>query len=156
MKKVKRLKEGGFTKEQEEWLGGADRTDPYILARMRKAVPDAPKSEKKAEPKAEPKAETEIKTETKQGKNPNIDAATREQALYENAPRFIAKGYSSRSINPDRLVRKDILNELNNKFDAVAYNINPEYKDAGYKKGGKVSSASKRADGCAVRGKTRA
>jgi hypothetical protein len=29
------------------------------------------------------------------------------------------------------------------------------YKDAGYKKGGKVSSASKRADGCAVRGKTK-
>jgi hypothetical protein len=152
MKKVKRFQEGGFTKEQEEWLGGADRTDPYILARMRKAVPDAPKSEKKSEPKTE----AEIKTETKQGKHPKIDAATREKALYENAPRFIAKGYSSRSINPDRLVRKDILNELNNKFDAVAYNINPEYKDAGYKKGGKISSASKRADGCAVRGKTRA
>lgn len=30
------------------------------------------------------------------------------------------------------------------------------YKNAGYKKGGKVSSASSRADGCAVRGKTRA
>ena len=29
------------------------------------------------------------------------------------------------------------------------------YKDAGFKKGGKVSSASKRADGCAIRGKTR-
>jgi hypothetical protein len=29
------------------------------------------------------------------------------------------------------------------------------YKDAGYKKGGKVSSASRRADGCAIRGKTR-
>ena len=151
MKKVKRFQEGGFTKEQEEWLGGADRTDPYILARMRKAVPDAPKAEKKAEPKAE----AEIKTETKQGKHPKIDAATREKALYENAPRFIAKGYSSRSINPDRLVRKDILNEFNNKFDAVAYNIDPEYKDAGYKKGGSVSSASKRADGCAVRGKTK-
>ena len=31
-----------------------------------------------------------------------------------------------------------------------------QYDDAGYKKGGKISSASKRADGCAVRGKTRA
>jgi hypothetical protein len=28
-------------------------------------------------------------------------------------------------------------------------------KDEGYKAGGKVSSASKRGDGCAVRGKTR-
>jgi general stress protein YciG len=30
------------------------------------------------------------------------------------------------------------------------------YQDAGYKKGGSVSSASKRADGCAIRGKTKA
>jgi hypothetical protein len=29
------------------------------------------------------------------------------------------------------------------------------YADEGYKSGGSVSSASKRADGCAVRGKTR-
>ena len=29
------------------------------------------------------------------------------------------------------------------------------YQEAGYKKGGKASSASKRADGCAQRGKTR-
>jgi len=29
------------------------------------------------------------------------------------------------------------------------------YEYAGYKKGGKVGSASKRADGCAVRGKTK-
>jgi rubrerythrin len=30
------------------------------------------------------------------------------------------------------------------------------YQNAGYKTGGSVSSASKRADGCAIRGKTRA
>jgi hypothetical protein len=30
------------------------------------------------------------------------------------------------------------------------------YQNAGYKVGGSVSSASKRADGCAIRGKTRA
>ena len=30
------------------------------------------------------------------------------------------------------------------------------YQNAGYKHGGSVSSASKRADGCAIRGKTRA
>jgi hypothetical protein len=32
-----------FSEAQEKWLGGADRTDPYILARMRSAVPDEPK-----------------------------------------------------------------------------------------------------------------
>ena len=41
-RKVRKFQEGGFTPEQEAWLGGADRTDPYILARMRSAVPDRP------------------------------------------------------------------------------------------------------------------
>jgi hypothetical protein len=148
MKKVKRFQEGGFTKEQEEWLGGADRTDPYILARMRKAVPDKPKAEKKDEPT--------IKTETKQGKNPNIDAATREKALRENAPVFLHKR-KTKSITPDSFVRRDILNQFpNSESGLIRRYTSTEYDDAGYKKGGKVSSASKRADGCAVRGKTRA
>ena len=51
IKKVKRFSAGGFSEAQEKWLGGADRTDPAILARMRKAVPDEAKEEpKKAEP----------------------------------------------------------------------------------------------------------
>lgn len=37
---TKRFQEGGFTPEQEAYLGEADRTDPYILARMRRAVPN--------------------------------------------------------------------------------------------------------------------
>ena len=36
--KVKKFAEGGFTTEEEKWLGGADRTDPIILARMRSAL----------------------------------------------------------------------------------------------------------------------
>jgi hypothetical protein len=39
-RKMRKFAAGGFTREQEEWLGGADRTDPYILARMRDAHPD--------------------------------------------------------------------------------------------------------------------
>ena len=44
MRKTRRFDVGGstFSPEQEKWLGGADRTDPYILARMRRAVPDSP------------------------------------------------------------------------------------------------------------------
>jgi hypothetical protein len=150
MKKVKRFQEGGFTKEQEEWLGGADRTDPYILARMRRAVPDAPKSE----PKVEPKVEPTIKTETKQGQNRMIDDATRLKAVREKAPRYIVKGRSPKSINSDRLVRRDILNQFpDSKSGEVG--TTTEYDDAGYKKGGKVKSASTRGDGCAKRGKTK-
>jgi hypothetical protein len=43
-KKMRRFEEGGLSKAQEEYLGGADRTDPYIMARMRRAVPDEPKA----------------------------------------------------------------------------------------------------------------
>ena len=47
----------------------------------------------------------------------------------------------------------------NRPFNAATKEHNEKVKklkeDAGYKKGGKVSSASKRADGCAVRGKTK-
>ena len=150
MKKAKRFNEGGFTKEQEEFLGGADRTDPYILARMRQKFPDAPKAESKTEPKFE--------TETKQGENSRIDAATRLKAVREKAPRYISKGIGAKSINPDRLVRKDILNQFPESKSGEVRSIPSEayeYDDAGYKKGGKVSSASKRADGCAIKGKTR-
>ena len=44
--KVRKFAEGGFTTEEEKWLGGADRTDPFILARMKSAMgnkkPSAP------------------------------------------------------------------------------------------------------------------
>jgi len=46
-RKMRKFAEGGFSAAQEEWLtrGGQspDRTDPYILARMRSAVPDEAK-----------------------------------------------------------------------------------------------------------------
>jgi len=45
-----------FSEAQEKWLGGADRTDPYILARMKSAVPDEPK---KAAPAPTPTPEKE-------------------------------------------------------------------------------------------------
>ena len=41
------------------------------------------------------------------------------------------------------------------KQDAVDANARKKISDMGYKKGGSVGSASKRADGCCVKGKTR-
>ena len=46
---------------------------------------------------------------------------------------------------------KDKLQDMKNKKAAEKYEATKEYK-----KGGSVGSASKRADGCAMRGKTRA
>jgi len=43
--KVKKYADGGtvFSDEETKWLGGADRTDPIILARMRAALGNTPK-----------------------------------------------------------------------------------------------------------------
>lgn len=71
MKKAKRYDGGGrtFSAEQEAWLGGADRTDPYILARMERAVPtkapvvDSVKPKTRAEVEAENSASEASKSE---------------------------------------------------------------------------------------------
>ena len=41
------------------------------------------------------------------------------------------------------------------KQDAIDANARKKISDMGYKKGGSVGSASKRADGCCIKGKTR-
>jgi hypothetical protein len=206
MKKAKRFQDGGvadenFTAAQLEFLGGADRTDPYILARMRKAAPDAPK-------------ETVTKREsfdTSEGQNKNISDETRARAMKsvstDEAPAAKPKKTAPAKTAPAKTeVKKEVVVEktkeepkkttkstipadfgkvsLPKSFSASGGNTEPKkstarlspvslpdplakfkrqkgdkdtaYSDAGYKKGGMVLSASKRADGCAIRGKTRA
>ena len=52
------------TPEQLKWLGGADKTDPIILARMRSAVPNAPAAPAPAAPAAAPAATPVAESET--------------------------------------------------------------------------------------------
>jgi hypothetical protein len=205
-KKMKRFQDGGvadenFTPAQLEFLGGADRTDPYILARMRSKFPDAPKEMQQKESFA-----------TAEGQNKNIGDDVRARAMKsistDTAPvakpkktapakTVPAKAEVKKEVvvekakeEPKKTVRKTIPSDfgkvsLPKSFAASGRNTEPKkstarlspvdislpdplakfkkqkssevaYSDAGYKKGGMVSSASKRADGCAVRGKTRA
>ena len=200
MKKVKRFQEGGFTKEQEEWLGGADRTDPYILARMRKAVPDAPKAaakEDSGELRDETGEKSKIRRNTETGELYSTEASFK--PTVKNSP--VAETKKPVAVKTTEVVVEKTKEEpkkttkstvpadfgkvsLPKSFSASGGNTEPKkstarlspvslpdplakfkktksdkdtaYSDAGYKKGGMVSSASKRADGCAVRGKTRA
>ena len=85
-----------FSEAQEKWLGGADRTDPYILARMRKAVPDEPKAEPKAEPKEEIKP-TVIESSEETG---NKGTATKSESKSESKPAPKAKAASFESNFP--------------------------------------------------------
>lgn len=187
-KKVRKFQEGGFTKEQEEYLGGADRTDPYILARMRKAVPDRPM--------AKPSVDTgELRDET--GKVSNIKRNMETGELYnsdikrnmetgeyyrtslsekptsvtpkksEQSTKVASK--SSENLDFDETGRKsDIENLREQKRESTRGIRSKANREADLerqrestrgirtmKKGGEVKSASKRADGCCVRGKTK-
>lgn len=213
-KKVRRFQEGGtadedFTADQLKFLGGADRTDPFILYRMRQKFPDAPKETVK---------ETVTKKEsfdTAEGQNKNISDETRARAMksVESTPApkpkrtapaktEVAKSEPEKEVikeKPKASTDNAYLNRSRAVTDSVKKtageftklrNYNPLAKlgdlaegissrvsrftketpaeqaekfrsrsmtaEKGMKAGGKVSSASKRADGCAVRGKTRA
>jgi len=188
---MRKFQDGGvadedFTADQLKFLGGADRTDPYILARMRRAAPDAPKTAK-----LDTKVDTgEIKDEF--GEKSSIRKNTETGELYDTAPSIskeIKKTPVKNTPKPIQSKKTDI-NEMPEKLRAPDYKVSnsvrlpnkPNIKanldrkmaerkkvsntmdsamdysntESTFKSGGKVSSASKRADGCAVRGKTRA
>ena len=222
MKKMKRFQNGGtadenFTAAQLEFLGGADRTDPYILARMRKAAPDAPKAAPDAQKAAAKVDSSEMRDET--GKVSSIKRNTETGDLYDTESSFkpmvknspvkeekkpVAVKPTVEKTEPKKKdfnlspvvtpasvgattgakLGKQISDDFSNvslpkSFKEAGGNTKPtrstakltpvdvsipdplkKYKkqssSAGLKKGGMVSSASRRGDGIAIRGKTRA
>jgi hypothetical protein len=219
-KKVKRFQEGGFSAEQEEWLGGADRTDPYILARMRKAVPDAPKTRfettsgqnknisddvreralrsvmaddspagktgygeqnelpepvKKSVTKTTVAVAKPVAKETAQEYKDRMKKLTAKQGLQRVEPEAVIPGprmIASLLKSGAKFLGKDKLREYTmDEFERMTPKLSREMlklgrepaklsmkKGGAVKKmasGGKVSSASKRGDGCAIRGKTK-
>jgi len=132
-KKMRKFEEGGLSKAQEEWLGGADRSDPIIMARMRKAVPDEPKAAPKAESKSEmgPTKKTTVQEFRESIKKPF-------KGLGEHQAKVQSEAESMQG-------KTSLAKKLREKAGITSY-----------KSGGSVkSSASRRADGCAIRGKTK-
>jgi hypothetical protein len=201
-KKVRKFQEGGFSAEQEEWLGGADRTDPYILARMRKAVPDrvvtkttevgddspAGKSGygeqnelpefaevKKTvtrvsapKPTSKPTTKPSTPPAMPQEEKDRLAQLEKKQALENFSPEDyipgigMVKGVLKKGLT--RLMKPRMKTYSPAEFEAMTPKLGRENLKLGMKKGGsvkkmasggKVSSASKRADGCAIKGKTR-
>jgi hypothetical protein len=155
-KKMRKFADGGFTPAQEEWLGGADRTDPFILARMRSAVPDeevkksvveetsadldpyGAANKKVATPKAIKR--TVVKTEI----TPDTD-----KKPYIDIPKDSSMGmrqFRSDGVSPIERLIKSISGKSQRTTAA----------EKKMKSGGSVkSSASSRGDGIAQRGKTK-
>jgi hypothetical protein len=191
-KKMHKFEEGGLSKAQEEWLGGADRTDPFIMARMRKAVPDEPKAAPKAdtgELRDETGATSKIRRNTETGdlyntEAPTPKAETKPAAKAEAKPAPKAESKSKSEMGPTKKTTVQDFRESLKKgpempgsykkesagsekpkakiepgtfsFGKIAKDLREKAGITSYKSGGAVkSSASKRADGCAVRGKTK-
>jgi hypothetical protein len=215
---MRKFAEGGLSAAQEEWLGGADRTDPYILARMRSAVPDEkatafetktgenynisddvreralksvsgggdtskpvtktvtkvsvtkPQSDWDNNSKKIPAMpDTPRKLETPAENKARMEGLTKKQALIEVSPENyipgigMAKGIIKDGIK--NILGKRLKTYTAEEMEAMTPKLGREALKIGMKKGGsvkkmssggKVKSASSRADGCAVRGKTRA
>lgn len=201
-RKVRKFQEGGFSAEQEEWLGGADRTDPYILARMRKAVPDrvvtkttevgddspAGKSGYGEENELPNFAEVKKTVTSVSAPKPTSKPTTKPSALpampQEEKDRLaqLEKNQGLINVSPEDyipgvgmvkgmikkgltgLMKKRLKTYSPSEYEAMTPKLGRESLKLGMKRGGsvkkmasggKVSSASKRADGCAVKGKTR-
>lgn len=203
-KKMRRFEEGGLSKAQEDWLGGADRTDPYIMARMRRAVPDEPKSapampkadageirdetgtvskmrrntetgelystdtsETKTVPKATssaaPKTEAPKvaapKAEPKTEAAPETKKTAKEQMKEAIKPPKLPGSFSSSKAGANTEKKAADVSEFKKSLGASIFPKSQRTvaaeKSSGMRAGGKVSSASSRGDGCAMRGKTR-
>jgi hypothetical protein len=184
-KKVKKFAEGGFSAAQEEWLGGADRTDPYILARMRSAVPDAPKDtyENNAPYKSDDQGLALSKEDVaaERSKRGYVDApvtktvtktsVTKPKSDWDDNSKMLPGHEKSKidknwddnnSMLPGHTKPKNKIVEAEKTSTRKPYIDIPSRSNIGlrqfkttFKSGGSVSSASKRADGCAIKGKTR-
>ena len=215
---MRKFSTGGFSDAQEEWLtrGGQspDRTDPYILARMRSAVPDEAKPTSRdfdttdsATPSMDLSAAPVTKTVTRTSvTKPKSDWDDNSKMLPGHEKSKIDKNWDDNSkmlpshekpkanlvdksnINyiPENLRAPDykptsVVKNVSKEVTKVSprspskmlqeeseYTIKPPLQEKGerlmkatgvrtsFKSGGKVKSASSRADGCAIRGKTRA
>jgi len=167
-KKMRKFEEGGLSKAQEEYLGGADRTDPFIMARMRRAVPDEPKAAPKAdtgELRDETGATSKIRRNTETGDLYSTEAPTPKAApKAESKPAAKAETKAESKPAPKAESKKASGEEPSFFKGTKGYkNLGALFKSmrekagiTSYKSGGTVkSSASRRADGCAVRGKTK-
>jgi hypothetical protein len=187
MKKIRRFQDGGvadedFTADQLKFLGGADRTDPYILARMRSKFPDKPKEMKQKKVFDTAEGENKNITDDVRGRamrsvmaddSPAGKTSYGEQNELPSLTKKVSKKTTAKITPKPTQSKKPVtdMNEMPESLRAPGYTSssvikkpvrpsreNTNVSDMTYpmKKGGMVSSASKRADGCAIRGKTRA
>ena len=113
-----------------------------------------PKAETKAEPKAAPKAEPKATPVAKTGSEKSGFEAKKAKALEGVDVKAEAPTPKAEPKKEEKSFLKGTKGFKN--FGDMFKSMRESAGITSYKSGGKVSSASKRADGCAIRGKTRA
>jgi hypothetical protein len=149
---MKRYEEGGDIDEME---AANERTERMLMPNERGDAGTSETVFAPEKPKAKPKAVSKVRDTgdeldrlvSRYKKPPLRQETMRERAESYNAKRMAQKAEDAMPRN----TQDRILTGIKKKADE-----NKFMGSTGMKSGGKVSSASKRADGCAIRGKTRA
>jgi hypothetical protein len=156
-KKMKHYEEGGDVEfETKQGRNEGASIDDDVRARAMAAIAAGgqkdeevtvpKKTAAKLTPKATPKAEA-----------PTPKAAPKAEPYKEKSgfEAKKAKALEGVTVKPTPKVEPKPIPVAKGNLEKSGFELKKE-KAMGYKMGGKVSSASKRADGCAIRGKTRA
>jgi hypothetical protein len=143
MKKIKKMAEGGMAAAEEKM--------------MRKDLPDNVYDTIESDPHSSDRKRRLSQIETiSRKKGREIGNERQEEAQLRSAPKaLLNRGVDylkDKALDLDAAVSEKV--GLDRRA-AAKRGMRQGLKDEGYKAGGKVSSASKRGDGCAVRGKTR-
>jgi len=132
VKKMRKFQEGGET-EFESKMGANPQIDENTRIRAmdyaQMMQEPAPEIETREAPKAKPRVKPKAEPKAEPKAAPKVESKKEEPSFLKGT-----KGYNL----------SDVTRYLRRKAGITSY-----------KSGGKVSSASKRADGCAIRGKTR-
>jgi outer membrane biosynthesis protein TonB len=133
VKKMRKFEEGGDVEFQSK-MGANPQIDENTRIRAmdyaQMMQEPAPEIETREAPKAKPRAKPKAEPKAEPKAAPKVESKKEEPSFLKGT-----KGYNL----------SDVTRYLRRKAGITSY-----------KSGGKVSSASKRADGCAIRGKTRA
>ena len=160
MKKMRKYEEGGDVVDETGMSFGTIKRNTetgelYDTENSFKPVPKSmPVTETKAktEVKTEPKKES--KKETKEESKAEPKKSAKEQAKEVIKPPKLPESFEKAGGGKERAKAK--VDSGTFSFSKIAKNLRERAGITSYKSGGSVSSASKRADGIAQRGKTRA
>ena len=153
MKKTKRYEDGG---EIESAQGSNKNIGDDVRARAMAAMEKGSSEEAAPAPKktaTTPKAAPKEETPAPKAKASSVDQA-KDVVKAKDVSVSTPKSFTESGGNTKASSKKEDLSGFS--FGSMAKKLREKAGITSYKSGGSVSSASKRADGCAIRGKTRA